>query len=276
MSEWGVISQTTKAALRAARRRGHLIYICTGRVEIELVGLLDDVEYDGVIGAGGCSVESGGERLWRSCFSTADLATILAELDAADLAYYEQTPDALIPSPTAVADLQARIDDFLALGQPDEVRLSLDEFMAWFDADRPLLRDDVYKFVYLGSQGVDMAAVSQRLAGVAELIGSSIPLFGEDAGEVLQVHLTKASGMAWLVDHLGLDRADSLALGDSVNDVEMLQWAGVGIAMGNASPEAIAAADEVTTSVAEEGVTAAFLRHGLIDAWPVDPPRTET
>jgi hydroxymethylpyrimidine pyrophosphatase-like HAD family hydrolase len=55
-----------------------------------------------------------------------------------------------------------------------------------------------------------------------------------------------------------------MAIGDSSNDVEMLAAAGLGIAMGNASAAARAAADEVTASVREDGVLAAFRRHGLL------------
>jgi len=45
-----------------------------------------------------------------------------------------------------------------------------------------------------------------------------------------------------------------VAFGDMPNDVPMLQWAGLGVAMGNAHPEAAAAADEVTASNTDDGV----------------------
>jgi hydroxymethylpyrimidine pyrophosphatase-like HAD family hydrolase len=45
-----------------------------------------------------------------------------------------------------------------------------------------------------------------------------------------------------------------VAFGDMPNDVPMLGWAGLGVAMGNAHPDAVAAADEVTTTNAEDGV----------------------
>jgi HAD superfamily hydrolase (TIGR01484 family) len=66
--------------------------------------------------------------------------------------------------------------------------------------------------------------------------------------------VSKASGLQQVVDRLGVDAADVLAIGDGRNDIEMLQWAGRGVAMGQASDDVQAAADHVTASVQEDGV----------------------
>lgn len=63
--------------------------------------------------------------------------------------------------------------------------------------------------------------------------------------EMTDASSTKGTGMAWLCDHLGIDVADTMAFGDSGNDVTMLEAAGVGVAMGNAPDDVKAAADDV-------------------------------
>jgi Cof subfamily protein (haloacid dehalogenase superfamily) len=65
--------------------------------------------------------------------------------------------------------------------------------------------------------------------------------------------VTKASGLAEICQRLGVDRADVLAVGDGRNDVEMLRWAGRGVAMGQAPPEVKEVADAVTGAVADDG-----------------------
>jgi hydroxymethylpyrimidine pyrophosphatase-like HAD family hydrolase len=65
--------------------------------------------------------------------------------------------------------------------------------------------------------------------------------------------VSKASGMAWVCDDLGIDAADVLAIGDGRNDIEMLQWAGRGVAMGQGPDSVRAAADHVTGSVNDDG-----------------------
>lgn len=66
--------------------------------------------------------------------------------------------------------------------------------------------------------------------------------------------VTKATGLARLCAHLGIDRTDVVAFGDALNDVEMLRWAGHGVAMGHAAPEVADAADEVGGTNDEDGV----------------------
>lgn len=66
--------------------------------------------------------------------------------------------------------------------------------------------------------------------------------------------VSKASGLQLLCDRMGIARADVLAVGDGNNDVEMLRWAGRGVAMGHAPPDVLAAADDVTGTVADDGL----------------------
>ena len=74
--------------------------------------------------------------------------------------------------------------------------------------------------------------------------------------EVGPVGVTKAAALARLCDRWCIDPADVVAFGDNLNDVEMLRFAGLGVAMGNAEPEAVAAADRVTLTNNEDGVAA--------------------
>jgi hydroxymethylpyrimidine pyrophosphatase-like HAD family hydrolase len=84
-----------------------------------------------------------------------------------------------------------------------------------------------------------------------------------ESGELTQENVHKGKAILELALYLGVSQKDTIAIGDSANDMEMLETAGVGIAMGNASPEVKDAADEVTGSVREEGVYQAFVKHGL-------------
>ena len=67
------------------------------------------------------------------------------------------------------------------------------------------------------------------------------------------VGVSKASGLAYVADEVGVDAADVLAIGDGRNDIEMLRWAGRGVAMGQAVDAVLDAADAVTDTVHDEG-----------------------
>ncbi len=66
--------------------------------------------------------------------------------------------------------------------------------------------------------------------------------------------VTKATGLATLCARLGIDASEALAIGDAMNDVEMLEWAGYAVAMGHASDRIKALADHVTGSQPGVGV----------------------
>jgi hydroxymethylpyrimidine pyrophosphatase-like HAD family hydrolase len=65
--------------------------------------------------------------------------------------------------------------------------------------------------------------------------------------------VSKASGLQWVCADLGVEGADVLAIGDGRNDIEMLTWAGRGVAMGQGPEVVRLAADHVTAPVTEDG-----------------------
>jgi Cof subfamily protein (haloacid dehalogenase superfamily) len=81
-------------------------------------------------------------------------------------------------------------------------------------------------------------------------ISKSLPFFLEFASP----EVTKASGLAFVAEHLGLSAERTVAFGDGENDVELLQWAAFAVAVGNAHDRALAVADLVCPPVDEEGV----------------------
>ncbi len=74
------------------------------------------------------------------------------------------------------------------------------------------------------------------------------------------VGVSKASGLDHVCRELGLTSDDVLAIGDGRNDVEMLRWAGRGVAMGQAVPEVHEAADATTLPVVEDGAAVELRR----------------
>jgi hydroxymethylpyrimidine pyrophosphatase-like HAD family hydrolase len=99
----------------------------------------------------------------------------------------------------------------------------------------------------------------------AELYALAIEVAGSDAAvtysgerlvEISAAGVTKAFALAGL----GVPAAEVVAFGDMPNDVPMLEWAGHGVAVANAHPDAIAAADEVAPANDEDGVAVVLER----------------
>jgi hypothetical protein len=80
---------------------------------------------------------------------------------------------------------------------------------------------------------------------------------------VTSLEATKKHALENLCADLKIPARNVLAVGDSRNDVPMLRWAGIGVAMGNAHPDVKAAVDHVTASNSEDGVAEAIERYVL-------------
>jgi Cof subfamily protein (haloacid dehalogenase superfamily) len=75
--------------------------------------------------------------------------------------------------------------------------------------------------------------------------------------------VSKGRALSLLAAHLGVSQAETVAIGDNENDMEMLVWAGLGLAMGNAAPEVQAVADCVLPPISEDGFVYGIDRYVL-------------
>lgn len=102
----------------------------------------------------------------------------------------------------------------------------------------------------------EFVSVIQREVGARARVVLSSPR----AAELLMPGVSKAEGLKRVARRLRVLRRDTIAIGDADNDVDMLLWAGVGIAMGNAMPSVRAAAGWVAPPVEQDGVAVALRR----------------
>ncbi|MGN7469128.1 Cof-type HAD-IIB family hydrolase [Brevibacillus sp. SAFN-007a] len=99
-------------------------------------------------------------------------------------------------------------------------------------------------------------AAARRELECASLEKIRVTASGERNLEILPEGVSKASGLAVLSEKLGIDPEEIVAVGDNYNDAEMLQYAGMGVAMGNAPDDVKRLARYVTTSNDQHGVAA--------------------
>ena len=83
--------------------------------------------------------------------------------------------------------------------------------------------------------------------------------------ELVPLGIDKAQSLAVLLDKLGMKREEMVAIGDGYNDLSMIQFAGLGIAMANAQEPVKKAADYITLSNDEDGVAAAVEKFFLVE-----------
>lgn len=126
---------------------------------------------------------------------------------------------------------------------PDNTEVSYDDLLS-----APAIKLLIRK---AGARSADMAAaLAGHIGDEADLTYST----NNGLLEILPRGISKASGLREVAEPLGIDESEVVAFGDMPNDVPMLLQAGLGVAMGNAHPDALAAADEVTSPNSEDGV----------------------
>lgn len=240
------VTARTRAALDAARSRGIHVIPVTARQPIGLRAIASDAAFDG----------------WALC-SNGAYATHLTdgrmlfteELPAETIRTLAEALRASIPG-LLFASVREGGETFVAQQGYAEIADLSDhkrdpKTMGGVPLEQVLAAPSL-KFVIRHPE-LAPAALFDTLKDLG-LTGFEATLSGAPFVEVMAEGVTKATGLARLCAHLGIDRADVVAFGDALNDVEMLRWAGRGVAMADAEPVVQDAADETTASNADDGV----------------------
>lgn len=260
----GQVPGSAITAVRQARANGHLVFLCTGRSLIGLWPEILDIGFDGVVAAAGGYVEIDGLVLVHHAVPIDEVRRVAAYFEARGVQYMLESNDGLFGS----RGVQARLREVLLGAVTDEdILAELERGLMGFidsivcDADPATLH--VNKVSFLGSD-VTLDEIRAEFGDAFDVIPATVPLFGPNSGELSMRGVHKAAGIQVIIEHLGIDRDRTVAFGDGFNDLEMLEFAGVGVAMANAPAAVRARADLMTASPNEDGIHAGFVRLGLI------------
>lgn len=264
VNDFGQVPDSATRVVRQARANGHLVFLCTGRSIPELWPEILDIGFDGVIAGSGAYVQAGQDVLVHQFLATSDAQHVVDFFASLGVDYFLQTDGGIYGS----AGLRARLGKLIRASAADEDMLAelergLFGFVQSIKVNPDLSTVKITKVIYVDSSA-SLEEVQSEFAGTLDVLPSSVSIFGPSSGEMTIPGIHKATGIDVVIEHFGIDRDDTLAIGDNFNDLEMLAHVAVGIAMGNAPAEVKAVADEVTTSVDDHGVATAFRRHGLV------------
>ncbi|HEY0215858.1 MAG TPA: HAD family hydrolase [Cellulomonas sp.] len=258
----GVVPPGHVRAVRAARAAGHRVLLCTGRPKAMLPPHIVEAGFDGIVASAGGYVEVDGQVLVDLRFPVDLGARLVAELDRHDAAYLLEAPDALYGRP----GVDRRLGELLAghLRTPEEQgdRARSDMFRMLRMSD-DLSQASFAKVTYFGSRA-PWPVIQDAVGDAISILPSSISSMGDLAGEISMAGVHKARGIEAVCAHLGLGREDVVAFGDGLNDLEMLAYAGTGVAIAGADARVLAVADRVAAGPESEGLAAAFVELALV------------
>ncbi|CCQ47107.1 HAD-superhydrolase, subIIB family protein [Pseudarthrobacter siccitolerans] len=267
-ADHGVVPDAHVEAVQTARRQGHLVFVCTGRPLSMVPGHILDAGFDGVITGAGARVDLNGEVLKDTRFSADLAARIVDTLDANNVAYILEAPEAL-HGRTGVDERLRRVLTPVFAGRSGHDGVLSTDVDPVEDILGPVqysddLRSVSYAKISCFDSPVPLTGLMAGLGPNVGLIPSSLSALGDTAGEIFMAGTHKAVGIQVVEKHLGLRREDIVAIGDSANDIEMLEYAAIGIAVEDGHPKVLAVADRVTPGPAGNGVALAFAGLGLL------------
>lgn len=238
------VSPRTLAALREAERRGVLVVVATARPPRWVRPL---VEILGPLGVAVCAngalvYDVAAHRIVESHdFPAADVRELVRRLRAAAPELTLGLEQGLLGCRDPdYMPISAEPDDSLA--GPVEERLDVPVAKV-FATPRGAIPPDLVTRVH---------ALAAGLADVVTVDGSFF--------ELMPPGIHKAHTVERVIAERGIGASEVVAFGDGVNDAELLRWAGLGVAVANAHPDALAAADEVTASNEDDGVAVVLER----------------
>ena len=238
------LPESTVQALAALRKNGVKTFIATGRPPVHLPYLhaLDGIPFDGYVTMNGqyCYLADG-ELLYTKYIPAASLQTLLPYIEKEQLSVGFVGKD--FCRFNLINDLSRDFAKKLELGAGDVAAL--------------IQHEDIYQLsAFLPPE--KEAEFLRRCPGCLAV------RWEDDFCDILPEGGGKPNGLAHTLAHLGLTREQCIAFGDGGNDVTMLEYAGIGVAMGNACDAAKAATDYVTDDITADGLAKALAHFGLI------------
>ena len=244
----------TLQAVRQAREKGSRLFLATGRSPAELDPRLSAISFDGGVYSGGARAFVEGKDIYASYFSRQDLDFFIEEsqrhgwrilLQCDSQSYYAGDFCDLLFSYF-----------YRYIGKPVSI-VNLTKLDSLFSVE------NVTKLILLTPEG-DMERAHEIFDARFDVLNNTVGVPSSLMSEVCQKNVNKGRAMLEVLRYYNAGRESSIAFGDGANDFEIIQMAGLGIAMGNADESLKQLASYVTADCDDDGIGKALRHFGVI------------
>lgn len=253
----GKMPASAKEALRQARLAGHRLVICSGRSGHQLADWMF-TDFDGIINCTGARVIFKQNVIYEHFVPREDVRRAREVLEAANGVLVAQTEECTILSQESYSFMK----DYLVKMGRSQKRI---ERLLGNAVISPQMEayDNIKKFFYHRSDKT-VEQLEKELGDIFTVEASSFLKDACDSGEITCKGINKSYGMQLFIQRQSFSKEDTIAFGDGPNDLDMLSFAGIGVAMGNARDTVKANADFITRDVGQDGIAYALKELGIL------------
>lgn len=239
--------ESTKNALLKAKENGIKIFVATGRPRVDILKVKELVEFpfDGFIAVNGqhCYDKDDNE-IYEKYIAKEDIKSIFSHLKEKNLACHVILKENIYE--TLINEKVKQLADLVGYEEEIEVQ-SLEYF----------LDKDVFQLCpYISPEDDEEFQKHFGNCTIMRWCDLFVDVIPKDGG--------KHQGIKKMCEHYGIKQDEIIAFGDGENDCKMLEYAKIGVAMGNASQTVKSCADYVTDDIDEDGIETALKHFGII------------
>lgn len=237
------ISKTVLDALYSLKEKGVRLFIASGR-HLLIMDNLSGFPFDGYVCMNGSLIYDRGEVIYSHPLDRDDASAVI------DLAESRQIPCVLFAEKEMVMNCQtertSQLFKMIRLPAPKPSSLS------------PYESGPVCQFTIFVDRDMEQSSLLPLLKH------SATTRWHPEFTDIVPENISKAEGVARIIARYGIRQDEVMAFGDGGNDIEMLEYAGIGVAMGNAAPDVQEHADYVAASVDDDGIAQALKHFGVL------------
>ncbi|MDO4680356.1 MAG: Cof-type HAD-IIB family hydrolase [Aerococcus sp.] len=257
------LPQSAIDAIKQAQANGHFVCTVTGRSKAEMYEEIVSIGFDGYIGANGNYVEVGDTVVRHKSIAPEDERKMVDWLHQEGLEFFLEANSGLYGSEHFEERGQSTMQAYAKQKGSQFGEHAVRQAFPLMKFGKALYRDDVNKISFILDDYADYERAVDIFSDFSVNTWGGV---GETAlfGDIALPNVDKRTGIQALLDYTGAVDAQTIAFGDAKVDIPMLEFADVGVAMGNGGPEIKAMADYVTADVLNDGLKKAFQHFYLI------------
>ena len=244
-----MVPDSAKKAIKEAQNNGHYVFVNTGRPILEIDKCIEELNFDGYICGCGTHIKFKTEDLFHK-----SLGVTLSKKVAEKLREYNI--DAILEGKKGVY-----YDNDAQISSKEVQRIKTRDIKEGFYVGQTFDDSDIDfdKLVIWNNENSNFEAFQNEFKDVFEFIHRS-----KDFYELVPLGFSKASGIKYIIDYLNIPHENTYAIGDSTNDLSMLEYVYNSIAMGNSHPKLFDLVTFVTKDIEEDGIAHALTHFNII------------